>query len=546
MNEEVLLRLGFDASAVKRGTMAMMDQQKKAASDYTSFWKKAISEREQMEVQADVRAASRSNRARALQRQRHTERTEQWKKELNTQRTVVREAKNLGGVALENLARNVGGGRGGSGHGGMGGMNSTAMREMVTIAREASRGNLSRIPGSLSILLQSMGKLGPILSALTSPVAGILGGAAAGVGAVYKMGHNATQTIRQAGEAGFTTGGYQTFLRQASRESGGAEAAKGALGTFSQNIGSLRSGDMGQMRKFRQYGVATSTANGGALSNEQIFGNVLAKYEGMSDPARRAAFAMDMFGESYKKIVKTLNEGQSGFNAAMGKGVQSSGNLAVLSQLGSNIGNVSMGAWNGVSRGAGSVWNAVKSGYVDYATKVNSGLAGIQRETARGESIDAEDARLIASGKIKPRKMTQRQFDSEHPELAADFKGATMRVEDLNNELADRGKMGLGDLASEGRRLTGHIRPRQYTVTARMRTAMKIDDLEAASTRAWERGDDAGMVKFRGEADAMRKANPWLKAGDRDPTRKVEEQLIIANKALADVQAMAKFVMSSK
>lgn len=552
MNEEVLLRLGWDASAVKRGTMAMMDQQKKAAADYISFWRKAVNDREQIEIAADVRAASRANKARSLMRQRHNERTEQWKKELAAQRTVAREAKNTAGVALENLARNVGGGRGGLGGHGVG-MNSTAMREMVTIAREASRGNWSRIPGSLSILIGSFGKLGSVLSALVNPVTGVVAGLAAGAGAVYKIGYNATQTIRQAGDAGFTTSGYQTFLRQAGRESGGAEAGQSALGTLSQNIGELRSGDMGQMRKFRKYGIATTTANGGALSNEQIFSNILGKYESTGDPAKRAAMAMDMFGESYKKFVKTLNEGGAGFTAAKSQRLgglfplnQSAGQLSAWSQLGGNIGNVFSGAWNGIKDIGRAGWNAMKSGYIGWSELLNPGLRRLDRETERSVALEAEEQRLLAAGKIKPIKMTQRQFEAEHPELAADFKSAGMRVEDLNNELADRGKMGLSELSDAGRRLSGHIRPRQYTVTARMRTAMKIDDLEAASTRAWERGDDAGMQKLRAEADAMRSANPWLKAGDRDPTRKIDEQLIIANKALKDIQEMAKFVMNEK
>lgn len=544
MNEEVLLRMGLNWENVKRGTMAMMDQQKKAAQDYVSFWKKAVNEREQAEIAADVRAASRSNKARALLRQRHNERVDAFKKELAAQRLVAREAKNLNGVNIENLAKNVMRG-GGGGHGG-GFVNSTAMREMATIAREASRGNWSRIPGSLSILIQSFGQLGTVLGALVNPVSGAIAGLAAGAGAVYTMGRNATQTIRSAADAGFTTTGYQTFLRQADRESGGRAAGQNALSTLSQNLGELRAGSMSQMEKFRKYGISTTTANGGALSNEQIFGNILSKYEGTSDPAKRAAMAMDMFGESYKKFVKTLNEGQSGFNGAMGKGVQSAGNLAVLSQIGGFVGDTTSGIVNGVKRGAGSMWNAAKSAFVKYSTLVNPGLAGIQNETARGEALDAEEQKLIAQGKIKPRTMSQKQFEAEHPELAAELKTRSMQQEDLQNELADRGKLGLSELSDLGRHLTGHIRPRQYTVTARMRTAMKIDDLDAQATLAWERGDDAGMKRLRGEADAMRKANPWLRANDRDPTRKLEEQLIIANKALADVQAMAKFVMSSK
>ena len=542
MNEEILLRLGFDYSAVRRGTMSMMDQQKKAASDYVNFWKKAVNEREQAEAAADVRAASRANRARALWRQRQNERTESWKRELNIQRNIAMEVRNARGVSLENLSRNV---IRGGGHGGFsGGMNSTAMREMVTIAREASRGNWSRIPGSLSILLQSLGKLGTIARLAVNPATAAIGGAAAGVYGVYRMGYNATQTLRQANDLGFSAAGYQGFLMQAGREAGGREAAQSALGNLSQNIGAMRGGDMSQMSKFRRYGIATS-ANGGALTNEQIFSNVLAKYEGMSDPARRAAFAMDMFGESYKKFVRTLNEGTTGF-AAGKKMAVSSGDLSVLGQVGSSIGNVSYAPWNGTKRVAGAIWNSFKEGYSGWAQSINPGLGMFARETRRGEVLDATEQSFIASGLIKPRRMGDKEFETLHPELAAEQRSSQMRVEDLSNSLEDRGKVGLSSMAEMGRRFTGRILPRQYTVTARMRTAMNIEDLEARANIAFMRGDDAGMKQFQGQADELRRANPWLAAMDRDPTRKINEQLIEANKYLKNVSELIDQVRSQK
>lgn len=542
MNEEILLRLGYDAAAVKRGTVAMMQGQKQAAVDFVMTWKRAFAE-------IDREEASRNNRARALLRQRHTERVDIFKKELALQRAatgVVKEAKNIRGVSLENLARNVvGGGAGGSGgHGFGGGMNSTAMREMVVLAREVSRGNFSRVPSSLSILIQSLGKLGTVAAAVVNPITGVIAGLAAGAATLYKLGYNATQTIRNAGNVGFSTTGYQTFLRQASRESGGAAAAQSSLETLSQNIGEMRSGDMGQMRKFRKYGIATTGANGANLSNEQIFQNALGRFEGTSDPAKRAAMGLDIFGESYKKILKTLNEGQGGFNSAMGKGVQSAGHLAVLSQVGGFIGDTSGGVWNALKRGAGSQWNAFKNNYVGYMEAVNPGLKKIDEETQRSEALAKQERDLLASGKIKPIHMSDEAFARLHPELAADRKVAQMRSDDLQSSLDDRGKLGLDELAGMGRRMTGHIRPRQYTVTSRMRTAMKIDDLEAASTNAWLRGDDAQFQKLRGEADQMRKSNPWLSMMDKDPTRKVVEQLTEANKALKDIQEMAQMVMN--
>ena len=112
--------------------------------------------------------------------------------------------------------------------------------------------------------------------------------------------------------------------------------------------------------------------------------------------------------------------------------------------------------------------------------------------------------------------------------------------------LEDRGKMDLSGMADMGRQLSGHIRPRLYTVTDRMRTAMKIDDLEANATNAFLKGDDEGMRKYRGEADEMRKSNPWLKFNDRNPTAKMELSLEQANKALAEINQAVQYVMTAR
>lgn len=52
------------------------------------------------------------------------------------------------------------------------GMSSTAMREVVVIARELARGNFSRIPGSVSVLVQNLGMLKWILNPVVISLAG--------------------------------------------------------------------------------------------------------------------------------------------------------------------------------------------------------------------------------------------------------------------------------------------------------------------------------------------------------------------------------------
>lgn len=51
--EEIRLRLGFDATAVTRGTQVMLDAQKKAAQDYVGFWQTALQKTAQAESAAN-------------------------------------------------------------------------------------------------------------------------------------------------------------------------------------------------------------------------------------------------------------------------------------------------------------------------------------------------------------------------------------------------------------------------------------------------------------------------------------------------------------
>lgn len=48
--DEIRMKLGFDASAVQRGTQAMLDQQKKASMDYVAFWQTAAQKRDAIET----------------------------------------------------------------------------------------------------------------------------------------------------------------------------------------------------------------------------------------------------------------------------------------------------------------------------------------------------------------------------------------------------------------------------------------------------------------------------------------------------------------
>jgi hypothetical protein len=571
-NESVLFRVEADASGVQRGARqaesALQRLQGKyktlaadaqAAGQRTTFYTTALRNVNSELAVLQVRQAKAAASAEALwlaQRRVNMGMGNARDRALvsaavqtSAQRAIerMRAAERVASVA--NLSKNVVGAAEGTmgGHGGHGHGRSGIMRESMVLVREISAGNWKRAAGSASLLLQYLGKLGTVMSLLINPITGVIGGLAAGVGLVYKIGLNAANIIRQSRDVGFSTTGYQTVLRQAGRESGGKQAAESALGHLSELTGQARSGDMGAYKKFQRFGVQLSSASGAAYSNEQIYGQLLQKLEGTSDPAKRAAMAMEFFGESYKKFLKTLDEGKTGFDDAMGgakRHVQSAGQLSVWQALADTVGNTASGAWNGVKGAGAAVWNAMKTGYTKYSELVNPNLRRLDQGTMQGAAIDERIRELEQSGKIKVRGRGESSLETSDPELAVELKTTRSHVQDLNNEMADRGKESLDTLADKGRKMTGLQHRRNYTLTPRMKTALKIQDLEEQSTMAWERGDDATFTKLRKQAGDMRAVNPWLKAMDRNPMQKTEEQLVVANKALADVQAMAKMVLS--
>ncbi len=500
--------MGFNATAVQRGTAAMMDQQKKAARDYTDFWQKAIKDKEAAETAADVRQATRNNRARALRRQR------------------AQEDKHA---------------------------SSGMLQEAMVLVREVSRGNFSRVPGSLSILAQRAGILGRIAGAVVNPIAGVAGGLLAGTGINNSIAGYSRNLRANAASAGFSTGGYQTVMMQAGRQSGGAEAAQAAMANLGGTMNSMFSGDPGASAKFRKWGINI----GGVTNTEQAWEMVLTKLDQTGNAARKAAMAQDLLGDSYKKFLITINDGAQGFSDArtrMRAFQPTAGELAA--QEGSQLTMPSMNSLKGAAAGAHGRFitgrTSFRPGMLGMSawlwSKIVGGVSGNSSYANAMDQQGAIDDRirgLNASGRLR-RPMDYKTLNTLNPDAAMTLREASMGQSEASSALEDRGKMSVSEMAAQARRMSGHIRPRLYTVTNRMRTAMKIDDLEARSTNAFLSGDDAGFHRLRGEADQMRKSNPWLAYADKNPTAKMEIQLEQANRYLATVQEMAMWILYNR
>jgi len=91
--EEIRLRMGLDASSLKSGSEAVLQDQKKKAMEYVAFWKKAADDREAIETRSAVEQAARNNKAAALWRKREQDRVEATKQaELEIQEAQAKTA----------------------------------------------------------------------------------------------------------------------------------------------------------------------------------------------------------------------------------------------------------------------------------------------------------------------------------------------------------------------------------------------------------------------------------------------------------------------
>jgi len=184
-SEEILLRLGMDTSAMTKGTMAALDVQKKAAADYAGFWKKATAEREAAEVAADVRAASRANRAAALNRQRASQ---------QASRTAAANAEIANGYVPENMAS------GGSSESAGG----PSVKRLARIAKEGRSVYNDVASGNFIGAANGVGKLTGEITSLGSAAlmaAGKFLGITAALAGVYEIGKAAVQAGQAADQS---------------------------------------------------------------------------------------------------------------------------------------------------------------------------------------------------------------------------------------------------------------------------------------------------------------------------------------------------------
>ena len=315
------------------------------------------------------------------------------------------------------------------------------------------------------------------------------------------------------------------------------EAISRPLIKFSTLLGQAKDGSLDARMKLIDMGVATKNTNFGTLTLAGSLQKLQDRYKTLNAEQRNSLLAQAGMGGKSAGVAGALLSGENvsnfergGFFTKMSEETINSWqeSKAAYSTFSSSVLATAANTWTALQR-----YNLVAIGARAFGDIFNgaskSGLSW--KQVLFG--IDAHKNELETERESV-------EFEEKKTALLAEQNSLLEKQKELQATISDRNKLGLSELANEGRKLGGGPRKKNYVLTARMREAMKIQDLEDQSTLAWERGDDAAADKFRDQALAERAANPWLKRADQNPNAAVEVQLEGVNAKLAPVQRMAE------
>lgn len=313
---------------------------------------------------------------------------------------------------------------------------------------------------------------------------------------------------------------------------------------FKQTLDAAKADPGGkQAQDLARYGIATDAA---ALKNQRLSDSLAKLSEAYLKSGKNLALVKDLLGkeslspaflallskgpEAIREmeggnVFTKLTPGSIGQFSALYSGTKTTGQV-VLATLGNLVANaINNSGLTILGRALGELGDI--QGILQHPLQsLNNIRNGVHTEEKDG------DAELAKSIEMEQRKV----------EINTHLLSLKEKQHELEAAIADRGKSSVSQLATEARQLLGIQAPRNYGVSARMRTALNIDTLERKAQIAWERGDDAGMKSLLDQAQSLRANNSFLSYKDQNPLQGTESQLAIVNQQLAPVAAMAEFV----
>lgn len=164
------------------------------------------------------------------------------------------------------------------------------------------QGSVGKIDSAVAGIAGSFTRLLPALS-----VAAVASFAMSALDAAGGIGEMAEQV-------GVSTDALQAYQYASTQAGIKSEELNTALSRLSRTVGEAANGSTDAIKAFEGIGVGILDASGKLRSTEAILGDVASAIQGIDDPARRAAAAVEFFGKSGQKLLPLLSGGKDGLD----------------------------------------------------------------------------------------------------------------------------------------------------------------------------------------------------------------------------------------
>lgn len=329
---------------------------------------------------------------------------------------------------------------------------------------------------------------------------------------------------RTAKETGLSTNMIQGMANELGYVGESFEGVSKPLGKFNVLLGQAKSGSMEARSKLVEWGIATRNENWGALNLAKGLDSVSKQFDALGNHEQKAALLFSVFGKGYQQMFPIFELGRKRV-AELDKGnfftklsPQSLETFQTLFKTGKMGGSMALSfAGNLADLSLTPLINglsAVQKG----AEFVAAGFGSIHKGAQMKDMLDNAD-------KLKEKEHETNEEFVDRLKLQEEINNARK----LENEIEDRGKLTVHQLAARGRAILGDRSPRGLeriqAITPAMANAMQVENMELAGEEANARGQFANATGLRSRADQLRGTNFALKSTERDPTLDVRNRL---------------------
>lgn len=381
---------------------------------------------------------------------------------------------------------------------------------------------------------------------------GRLFAAGAAIEGLNRIREKILEISRVSRETGANTNFVQGLMQEAEKSGLDFNEMAGGIAQFNKLLGAAKMGSLSAVIQLKDMHVVTDKNSVSTLNFTSAMHNLSIRFSELNDKQKQAYLLSQAFGKSYAALTPIFDRGTAGVDSLssgnpftkiskgaiqdysdLWRGIKTTSTVVAATVV--NVLDLPFRAVAKVSYGLGLWSRGIKSGSKEYTAAMKEMNDADEKITAEKEVQAEADKEGITVAELKTKIL------NEQAELLE-------KQAELSSDIADRDKESVSEMASQARKVLGIKSPLEnfHTVTPRMRTALRISELEDKATIATLRGNDSLSGKLQSEADQIRASSPWLKRQDRNPMAKTESELSRVNQQLAPVAEMAKLVTATK